>query len=108
MHIVSIDKVKGGFEILQTSERTQTAVMILDPGKSSSEKLNTHKNSDQVLLLVEGDLLAEVDGKKRPMQKGESCLVPAGTPHRFKNEGKKAAVSFNVYSPPEYPPGKKV
>jgi mannose-6-phosphate isomerase-like protein (cupin superfamily) len=27
--------------------------------------------------------------------------------HRFENPGRRQAVTFNVYSPPEYPPGMK-
>ena len=82
--------------------------MILKPsGGHSSEEMNVHEKSDQVLLLVEGTLEAEVDGKKFSLVSGDTCIVPAGTPHRFENLGKSRAVTFNVYSPPEYPPGEK-
>ncbi len=81
--------------------------MVLTSGGQSSEKMNVHRNSDQVLLVVEGELLAEVDGKKSKMRRGDTCTVPAGTPHRFENSGDGRAVTFNVYSPPEYSPGEK-
>jgi mannose-6-phosphate isomerase-like protein (cupin superfamily) len=107
MTLSNIHNTRHWFEVLQTTERSQTAVMVLTAGGQSSEEMNVHKNSDQVLLLIEGELEAEVGGKKRTMVKGDSCIVPAGTPHRFENRGKRGAVTFNVYSPPEYPAGEK-
>jgi mannose-6-phosphate isomerase-like protein (cupin superfamily) len=107
MLIASVNNVKEWFEVLQTMERTQTAVMILTSGGHSSEEMNVHEKSDQVLLLLEGDVYAEVGGKKSQMHKGDTCIIPAGTPHRFENRGKDRAVTFNVYSPPEYPADEK-
>ena len=107
MTISNVEDVKEWFEVLQTTERSQTAVMVLTAGGNSSEETNVHKKSDQVLLLLEGELHAEVGGDKRIMRKGDSCVVSAGTPHRFENRGQSRAVTFNVYSPPEYAPNEK-
>lgn len=91
-----------GFKVLQTTKRTQTAVMVLSAGDQSSQEMNVHEKSDQVLLLLEGELLAHVEGEEQTLRKGDCCIVPAGTLHRFVNRGKKRAVTLNVYSPPEY------
>ena len=107
MTISNVHDVKEWFEVLQTTERAQTAVMVLTAGGHSSEEMNIHEKSDQVLFLLEGGLQAEVGGEKRIMRKGDTCIVPAGTPHRFDNRGKGRAVTFNVYSPPEYSPKEK-
>jgi mannose-6-phosphate isomerase-like protein (cupin superfamily) len=107
MTISNVHNVKEWFEVLQTTERTQTAVMVLTAGGHSSEETNTHERSDQVLLLLEGELQAEIGGEKRIMRKGDTCIVSAGIPHRFENRGKSRAVTFNVYSPPEYSPEEK-
>ena len=107
MNISNIDAANEWFQVLQTTKHAQTAVMLLTPGGHSSEVLNTHEKSDQVLFLVEGELTAEVAGEKRMMRKGDVCIVPAGTPHRFDNCGKERAVTLNVYSPPEYSPRTK-
>ena len=77
-------------------------MMTLEPGNASSEKMNTHQMSAQVLLVLEGELQAEVGGEIHAMKQGDVCIVPAGTAHRFLNPGKGRAVSFNVYAPPEY------
>ncbi len=107
MKVANIFDATSWFQVLETTEKSQTAVMVLTPGKHSSEKMNVHEKSDQVLVLLEGELVAEVGGKKTAMRKGDSCIVPAGTPHRFDNPGTARAVTFNVYSPPEYAPGEK-
>lgn len=107
MNASNIRDVHAWFQVLQTTSRSQTAVMTLSSGRQSSEEMNVHANSDQVLLVVEGEVEAEVGGDKRLMRSGDSCIVPAGTRHRFKNAGKEKAVTFNVYSPPEYPADEK-
>ena len=57
---MNINEAKGWFEVLQTSERSQTAVMTLAPGKSSGEKAEAHETRDQVLLILKGELIGEV------------------------------------------------
>ena len=107
MIVSNIRKAKEWFEVLQTTDKSQTAVMVLTKGGQSSEGMNVHRGSDQVLLLVEGKLEAEIGGQKRIMVEGDSCIVPAGTPHRFENCGESRALTFNVYTPPEYAPNEK-
>jgi mannose-6-phosphate isomerase-like protein (cupin superfamily) len=107
MDLSNIKDVTEWFEVLQTSKRSQTAMMTLAPGKATGRKPGTHKKSDQVLLLLSGKLSGLLGREKVCLKKGDVLLIRAGTPHRFKNDGRKAAVTFNVYSPPEYPPGRK-
>jgi mannose-6-phosphate isomerase-like protein (cupin superfamily) len=107
MNIADIGQTKEWFEVLQTTERSQTAVMILTAGDPSSEEMSVHRKSDQVLLLLEGELEAEIGGEKGILRQGQVCLIPAGTPHRFENKHKHRAVTFNVYAPPEYSPDEK-
>jgi mannose-6-phosphate isomerase-like protein (cupin superfamily) len=102
MKKANISDAGSGFDVLSTSERTQTAMMTLAPGESSSEKPNTHKSSDQVLLVLEGELRAEVGDAQMSLGRGDVVIVPAGTLHKFTNRGKAKAVTFNTYSPPEY------
>ena len=102
MELANIDDAKEWFEVLQTSGKSQTAIMTLEPGKSSGTK-EGHKHSDQVLLLLAGELAGEVGNEKATLKKGDVLLIPAGLKHRFTNRGTKPAVTFNVYAPPEYP-----
>jgi mannose-6-phosphate isomerase-like protein (cupin superfamily) len=102
MKVANIHDASARFKVLQTTRQSQTAVMTLAPGGQSSEKPNVHEKSDQVLLVVEGDVEAEVAGEKRLLKTGDVCVIPAGTRHRFENAGPKKALTFNVYTPPEY------
>ena len=106
MDLANIKDAKEWFEVLQTSDRSQTAVMTLKPGKSSGAK-EGHKNSDQVLLLLEGELEGEIGDEKAKLKKGDVLLIRAGLKHRFTNRSAKSAVTFNVYAPPEYRAGEK-
>jgi len=105
MSIRNIVEAKEWFQVLQTGERSQTAMMTLQPGDATGEKAEAHKHSDQVLLMLEGELSGEV-GRERPrVKKGDVIIIPAGVKHRFVNRGDAPAITFNVYSPPAYPAG---
>ena len=103
MNVTNISEAKGWFEVLQTGERSQTAMMTLAPGQSTGDKAEAHEKSDQVLLMLEGELTGEVGDERPHLKKGDVIIIPAGVKHRFVNRAKKPAVTFNVYSPPAYP-----
>jgi mannose-6-phosphate isomerase-like protein (cupin superfamily) len=107
MDLRNIREAKEWFEVLQTSQRSQTAMMTLAAGTSTGRKAEAHKKSDQVLLMLKGKLSGKVGQEKVSLKKGDVLLIPAGTPHRFTNKARKPAVTFNVYAPPEYPAGMK-
>jgi mannose-6-phosphate isomerase-like protein (cupin superfamily) len=107
MDLRNIDEATKWFEVLQTSPRSQTAMMTLAPGASTGKKAEAHQKSDQVLLMLRGKLAGKIGEEKVRLKKGDVLVIPAGTPHRFKNDARKPAVTFNVYSPPEYPVGTK-
>ena len=102
----NIFRVKEWFEVLVTTKRTQAAVMKLGVGQSTGDKSEAHEGSEQILLLVEGDLSGEVRGRHHRMKPGDFIVIPPGVKHKFTNGGKIPVVTFNVYSPPEYPPDK--
>ena len=107
MDVKNIADAKHWFEVLQTHERSQTAIMTLQPGDATGEKAEAHEKSDQVLLMLNGELTGEVGNDQPSLAKGDVIVIRAGTKHRFVNRGERAAVTFNVYSPPAYPPGTK-
>ena len=79
-------------------------MMTLEPGKATGDKAEAHDKSDQVLLMLEGELSGEVGSERPQLKRGDVVVIPAGTKHRFINRGDQPAVTFNVYSPPAYPP----
>jgi mannose-6-phosphate isomerase-like protein (cupin superfamily) len=107
MDLANIKDAAEWFQVLQTSERAQTAVMTLARGEATGRKAEAHAKSDQVLLVISGRLSGKVGPETVSLRKGDIVLIRAGTPHRFRNPGRQRTVTFNVYSPPEYPPGMK-
>ena len=103
MEITNIGKAREWFEVLQTSERSRTAMMTLVPGDATGARAEAHEKSDQVLLMLDGELTGEVGDQHPSLKKGDVIIVPAGVKHRFVNRAAKPAVTFNVYSPPAYP-----
>jgi mannose-6-phosphate isomerase-like protein (cupin superfamily) len=104
MNVTNISEAKDWFEVLQTGERSQTAMMTLAPGDATGDKAEAHEKSDQVLLMLDGELTGEVGDERPHLKKGDVIIIPAGVKHRFVNRANKPAITFNVYSPPAYPP----
>ena len=102
MKAKNIREASDWFEVLQTTKRTQTAVMTLKPGKSSGSEPEGHKDSDQVLLVLKGEVEGEIAGETRTFREGDVIVIPAGTQHKFSNRTSTDAITFNTYSPPEY------
>lgn len=107
MNLTHIFAAGSGFRILDTTERRQTGLLTLEPGESSSEKPSTHKDSDQTLILLAGELKAEIGDEKATLEDGDAVLVPAKTPHRFTNTGNSRVTTFSVYARPAFPPNKQ-
>ena len=102
--MTNIRSAKQWFEVLQTGQRSQTAMMTLKSGDATGAKAEAHENSDQVLLILDGELSGEVRDERPNLKKGDVIIIRAGTNHRFVNRGTRPAVTFNVYSPPACPP----
>ena len=103
MNTANIRESAEEFHLLITTGRSQTATMTLPPGTATSDEPNVHPHSDQVVLILEGVLLAEVGEERATLSKDQCVTVPAGVPHRFINEGRRDAFAFTVYGPPAYP-----
>src|SRR5256886_16228785 len=102
MNVKNIREASDWFEVLQTTKRTQTAVMILKPGKSSGGEPEGHKKSDQVLLVLDGEVEGEIADETVTLREGDVIVISAGTRPKFINQGSGGAVTFNTYPPPEY------
>ncbi len=83
MKIRNIHQASAWFEVLQTTKRTQTAMMTLKPGKSSGSEPEGHKNGDQVLLVLKGEVEGEIADETLTLREGDVIVIPAGTGHWF-------------------------
>ena len=86
-----------------TSKFSQVVLMSIEPGSEIGEE--THDDVDQVLVFVEGEGEAILEGQAAPVVPNELVFVPAGTLHNFRNTGSGPLKLYTVYSPPEHEPG---
>ncbi len=105
MNVSDITESTGDFHLLETTGRTQSATMTLKPGEASSDKLEVHPHSDQVLLVLAGEVVAEVEDERQVLRKNDCITIPANVRHRFINEGHETVSAFTVYGPPAYETG---
>ena len=73
MNVKNIREASDWFEVLQTTKRTQTAMMTLKPGKSSGSEPEGHKNSDQVLLVLKGKVEGEIADETLTLRESDDC-----------------------------------
>ena len=99
--VVELDRHRGRFfEVLQQTERTQTAVMTIAPGQDGGPE-ETHAG-DQVVYVVEGEAVVTVDGTAHEARAGACVLIPAGARHHVRNPGARPLFFLTVYAPPAY------
>jgi mannose-6-phosphate isomerase-like protein (cupin superfamily) len=83
MNRSNINRATEWFEVLQTTKRSQTAVMRLDPGQPTGEHAESHEKSEQLLLLLEGRLMADIGGKILAMSMGDVVIIPPRVKHKL-------------------------
>ena len=70
----------------------------LEPGQETPPHI--HQNAVDVIVIVEGEGEATVDGKKRRVSAGDVILNPSGTLHGIKNDGSERLTKVVIQSPP--------
>jgi mannose-6-phosphate isomerase-like protein (cupin superfamily) len=86
-----------------TGEHSQVVVMTIPPGEEIGEEV--HEGNDQLLVFIDGQGDAVLDGRTATVTPNDLVLVPAGTRHNFINTGSVPLRLVTVYAPPEHPPG---
>jgi mannose-6-phosphate isomerase-like protein (cupin superfamily) len=90
-------------EVLSTGPHCQVVVMSIPVGGEIGEEV--HDAVDQVLVCVEGDGLAVLEGERSPVPPGHLVHVPAGTRHNLVNDGATDLKLYTVYAPPQHAVG---
>ncbi len=72
------------------------------PGGSTGDEPYTHGDSEELLVVVEGEVHVELDGDVHRLAAGDSVQYRSSTPHRVSNEGSETAEVMFVISPPSY------
>lgn len=90
-------------QVVLTGPKMQVVVMTIPPGGEIGAE--THPDTDQVLLFVEGEGRSILDGVETDVGEGHLSFVPAGTHHNFVNTGDRPWRIVTAYAPPEHEPG---
>jgi mannose-6-phosphate isomerase-like protein (cupin superfamily) len=89
------------FRILLSGKDTggQQAIFedIVEPGIGPGRHIHHHQ--DETFFFLEGDFVAEVDGKMYEFQPGDVAFIPRGTVHAFKNVGNSPGRLRYIFSP---------
>jgi mannose-6-phosphate isomerase-like protein (cupin superfamily) len=86
-----------------TGAHEQVVVMTIPAGGEIGEEV--HPGTDQLLVFVDGQGEAVLDGRTSQVVPNQLVFVRAGTMHNFRNTGRAPLRLVTVYAPPEHPPG---
>jgi mannose-6-phosphate isomerase-like protein (cupin superfamily) len=86
-----------------TADHSQLVVMTIPAGGEIGEEV--HEHVDQILIFVDGEGEAVLEGRRSPIGPNDLVFVKAGTRHNFVNTGNRPLRLVTVYAPPEHPPG---
>jgi mannose-6-phosphate isomerase-like protein (cupin superfamily) len=94
----------GSFrEVLATGPHSQVVVMSIPVGGEIGDEV--HDDVDQVLVCVEGEAVAMLDGRRAAVHPGHLVHVPAGTRHNLMNVGSADLKVYTIYAPPQHAVG---
>jgi mannose-6-phosphate isomerase-like protein (cupin superfamily) len=89
--------------VIDTGEHSQIVAMTIPPGGEIGEEV--HPDVDQILVFVEGQADAILEGEASRVGPNDLVFVKAGTKHNFVNTGRDPLRLITVYAPPEHEPG---
>jgi mannose-6-phosphate isomerase-like protein (cupin superfamily) len=90
-------------EVLATGPHTQVVVMSIPAGDDIGAEV--HEHVDQILVVVDGQGEAVLEGVRTAIGPGWLVQVPAGTHHDIVNTGTGDLRLYTVYAPPQHAQG---
>ena len=73
-----------------------------DPGGSTGDETYTHGDSEELLVVVKGQVHLQLGTDVYDLGSGDSVQYRSSTPHRVSNSGEERAEVLFVISPPSY------
>lgn len=102
--VVSLARNNDNYrQVLFTTKLSQLVLMSIPTSCDIGEEV--HEGIDQVLVFVDGEGEAVVEGERRSVRAGMVVIIPSGTRHNFINTGNSPLKLYTVYAPPEHPDG---
>ncbi|HEY0415141.1 MAG TPA: XRE family transcriptional regulator [Gaiellaceae bacterium] len=80
----------------------EVVVARFEAGGSTGDEPYTHGDSEELLVVVEGEVHVQLDRDVHRLAAGDSVHYQSSTPHRVSNEGVEIAEVMFVISPPSY------
>ncbi len=101
--ILALTKANTFFrQELATHRFSQLVVMSIEPGEDIGMEVH---DLDQILVFIEGEGEAVLDGETGAIGPGSLVIVPAGVEHNFTNTGTGPLKLFTIYAPAEHAAG---
>jgi mannose-6-phosphate isomerase-like protein (cupin superfamily) len=88
------------FQVLQQTERSQTAVMTIAPGEDGGPE--EEHGGDQIIYVVEGEAVVRIGAREHKAAAGALVMIPARARHHVRNPGAVPLFFVTVYAPPAY------
>jgi mannose-6-phosphate isomerase-like protein (cupin superfamily) len=80
------------------------SLAVMDcPVGSTVRPLHGHRDTEEVLFILEGEGEAWVDGEVAPFSQGDAVLFPANSKHMVRNTGGGSLRTCSIFSPPTSP-----
>lgn len=98
--IKKVEKNKEFRRILDTLTHIQFVAMHIPVGEKIP--VETHKDGDQLLYVVDGIAMATVDNKRFLAYSGDLIVIPMNKQHEILNHGSSELKLLVFYSPPEH------
>lgn len=68
------------------------------PGESVVRPMHSHKDIEEIILILEGEGQAWVDGEVGFFKKGDAVLFPKSSKHQVRNTGKTPLRTASIFS----------
>lgn len=88
----------------ETIGAEKLSIAIMDcPARSVVRPLHSHKDIEEIILILDGEGEAWVDGETAPFKKGDAVLFPANSKHQVRNTGDTSVITASIFSAPTNP-----
>lgn len=89
--ISQLEKEGGYFLGFLKVRDLEAGVMLLHPGENDTQGPHA---ADELYYVIEGSGSIELAKKSRPLRKGSVIFVPAGLPHRFRDNKQDLVILY--------------
>ncbi len=84
------------------AEKLSVAVMTC-PAGAIVRPLDSHRDIEEVLFILEGEGEVYVNGERAFFKKGDAVLLPANSKHQVRNVGNGSLITVSIFSAPTSP-----